>query len=389
MAHAATSFSQTFDGSPTTPTPYRPTDWDITILGHTATAIRPMNADHGADCASPPATHLIARVQDSVFQCNGHIMTAINGGYGAVYLTPNVLMDFSQGESVLRWDMSTLRTASRAWVDIVLMPYDENLQLNFQDVHTPQDALHFELGGSDVFVPTVIRNYQTSSLPADTRHTWDMILANAGLQPSASRRDTFELRLTRSHLKLSFPGYNFTWVDTDINPPLTWNQAVVQLDHRSYNPEKSCNFDGTCSPNTWHWDNVTFNPAVPFTILRGDRRSVDATTTDRVNCGAPSPANARLRFAAAGGPTTFSIDGGQSWLTPTVQGQPSNKPEVGDAYWTPLPPGISSVKFRGSDVGTIRWGVQDVAIWAPGQQPAENVAPASQRSRRRQVFRRR
>ena len=95
-----------------------------------------MNADHGTDCGPPPASHVITRVEDTVFQCKGHIMTAINAGYGAVYLTPNALMDFGQGESVLKWDMSTLRTASRDWVDIVLMPYDENLQVNFQDVHT-------------------------------------------------------------------------------------------------------------------------------------------------------------------------------------------------------------------------------------------------------------
>src|SRR2546423_1025342 len=112
---AATTLLQTFDGSPAHPTPYVPTDWDITILSHSATSLRPMNADHGSDCSAPPATHVVARTDDMVFMCNGHIMTAVNNGYGAVYLTPNALMDFSQGESVLKWDMSTNRTASRDW----------------------------------------------------------------------------------------------------------------------------------------------------------------------------------------------------------------------------------------------------------------------------------
>lgn len=335
-----------------------------------------MNADHGPDCAAPPATHVIARTDDMVFRCNNHIMTSVNAGYGAVYLTPNALLDFSEGEAVLRWDMSTLRTSSRDWVDIVLMPWEQNLQVNYIDVHMPQEAVHLLLGGSQVFIPSVVRNYEETRLSADTYHNWDMVLADHGLTASATRRDTFELRLSRTHMKLSFPAYDFTWIDTDINPPLTWDQAVVQLNHRSYNPEKSCNFDGTCRPNTWHWDNINLSPAEPFTILRGDRRYVDSTTTGVVNFGAPSPENARLRFAGVGQPITYSIDGGVTWLSPTVQARDPGKPEVANAYWTPIPAGVTSIQFRGTPNGGRDWGVQDIAIWAPGPQPDQSVAPA-------------
>ena len=77
------------------------------------------------------------------------------------------------------------------------------------------------------------------------------------------------------------PAYNLVWVDADI-APLNWSQGVVQLNQRTYNPNKACDFDGTCGPNTWHWDNVSVSPAAPFTILRASRRFVDETTSPEV-----------------------------------------------------------------------------------------------------------
>jgi hypothetical protein len=373
IAQAATSFLATFDGAPANPKPFDPTDWDITVLSHGDNEERPMVADHGADCAAPPATHVVTRDDDMVFQCNNHIMTAVNAGYGAVYLTPNAMLDFSAGEAVLKWDMSTNRTSSRDWIDLVLMPWEENLQVNFQDVHYPQDAVHLNMGGANVFIPSVFRNY-TETVMSTNLTTFDVILANHGLSPSATRRDTFELHVSPTHMKFMMPAYGFTWFDEDISPPLTWNQAVIQLNHRSYNPEKACIFDGTCAANTWHWDNVSISPAAPFTILRADRRVVNKNATT-VNFGAPSPANARLRFAGSGEPITYSLDGGRTWLNPTIQGRPSGKPEVGDAFWTPIPPGITSVQFQGTQLGSLDWGIIDTSIWAPGNQPIDNVAP--------------
>src|SRR5262249_25678058 len=161
----------------------------------------------------------------------------------------NQLLDFSHGPATLTWDMSTNRTSSRDWVDIVLMPYALNNQVNFVDVHMPQEAVHLTLSGSDVFVPSGVHRFVGTPLPPDTHPTWDMILADHGLTTSASRRETFKLTLSPTHITFSMPAYNFTWIDTDISPPLTWNQAVVQLNQRSYNAEKACNFDGTCGPN--------------------------------------------------------------------------------------------------------------------------------------------
>ncbi|HEY3063518.1 MAG TPA: hypothetical protein VGL99_31485 [Chloroflexota bacterium] len=366
----AAGYLQTFDGSPAAPLFWRPVDWDVTILGHDMNSIEPMQADHGADCSAPPNTHLITQIEQTVFICRDHVMTAMNNGYGAIYLTPNQLLDFSQGAAVLKWDMSTARNSSRDWVDIVVMPYAENLQINFQDVHFPPNAVHLELaGGNGVFSPTIYRNGVEERVSADTFHTWDMIFANFGLTASAVRRDTFELTLSRTHMRFRMPAYNVTWIDTDI-APLTWSQGVVQLNQRSYNPNKACDFDGTCGPNTWHWDNVSVSPAAQFTLLRGDRRFVDATTPATVTFPAAAPNNASLRFAGVGKPIDFSVDGGRTWVTAHVQPpeSPATNASMGDNFWSPIPAGTRSVMLRGTRQGTVMWGVQDISIWAPGPQ---------------------
>jgi len=373
----ATGYLQTFDGNPPAPKPFEPDGWDFTIVGDP----QPMQAQHGADCSAPPATHPISTLQDMVFQCKGHLMTAINAGYGTIYMTPNQQLDFSQGEAVLKWDMSTLRTSARDWVDIVIMPFNENMQLSFEnfDVHIPQDAVRLELGGSNVFLPSVWRNGRKQDVSSDVATTWDMIFARAGLHEDAARRDTFELHLSRTHIKFGMPAYNFWWVDTDI-APLNWDQGVVQLDHRTYNPDKACDFDGSCGPDTWHWDNISLDPALPFTIQRADRRLVNSDSAAQpVTFATPAPQNAFLRFVGIGLPIQVSFDGGQTWQDAPTQGQTMGTahPEIPDNFWMPLPAGTQSVLFRGQRHSTIPWEVSDISYWvaAPGQSsPAPAVA---------------
>jgi hypothetical protein len=295
-------------------------------------------------------------------------MTAINSAGGSgVYLTPDRMLDFSKGEAVLKWDMSTARTSSRDWVDVVIQPFEQNTQINFEGVHVPREAIHLEMaGGTGVFVPTIVRNFVEQRVSADTFNNWDKIFARFGLIASATRRDTFELHVSRTHIKFLFPGYATTWIDSDI-APLSWNQGVVQFVHRSFDPMKGCSSGGTCGPNTWHWDNVSIAPAMPFSLLRGDRRYVDATTPAEVTFPAAAPAGARLRFVGQGKPIQFSVNGGASWITAQVQGReaPASDPTMGDAFWTPVAQGTRSVLIRGTRQGTVPWRVQDISIWAP------------------------
>ena len=95
---------------------------------------------------------------------------------------------------------------------------------------------------------------------------------------------------------------------------------MVQLNQRTYNAEKACNFDGSCGPNTWHWDNIQIQPAVPFALLRADRRVVDAAHPEALNFGAPAPAGSHLHFVGVGVPVEFSLDEGASWQPAAVQG---------------------------------------------------------------------
>jgi hypothetical protein len=384
------TYVRLFPGTPSAPQPFNAPDIDVTILSHDNYTMFPMQAAHGPDCSAPPATHTISNVQDAVFQCNNHIMTAIFSGYGSIYLTPNQLMDFSQGEAVLRWNMSTLRTSSRDWIDFTIQPFDQEIQINFEDAHVPQEAVHFQMiGGGSLFEPSVWRNYVKERIPADMFTGYDTVLT-----PSATRRDTFELRMTQTHIKFGMPDYNLWWVDTDI-APLGWNVGVVQLNQRSYNVMKGCarqeipesmveNRFGVisnpygeahCPPNTWHWDNIQIQPAIPFAMLRADRRVVDAANSGPLNFPAPAPAGSILHFVAAGVPIEYSLDNGGSWQPARIQGRPLNRPEHGEAYKQPIPEGTTSVMLRGHDNGTINWAIQDISIWGP---PGTTSAGGSQ-----------
>lgn len=92
-----TAIAATFDGAPATPTPVKDTaaysDLDVQVHSRDSStwyALETQNAQHGADCSAPPATHPNTSYAGAVFQCANHVMTAISaGGYGVIYLTPN------------------------------------------------------------------------------------------------------------------------------------------------------------------------------------------------------------------------------------------------------------------------------------------------------------
>src|SRR5437588_166328 len=84
MASAQTGgFVEQFTGAPSVPTPFSSPNWDIhahDINPAHWNSLDPMTAEHGDDCAPPPATHTLSGVYaNAVFQCRDHIMTGING----------------------------------------------------------------------------------------------------------------------------------------------------------------------------------------------------------------------------------------------------------------------------------------------------------------------
>lgn len=393
-AAVATGFTATFDGSPASPIPFSRSDWDIQVHSRdssTWSQLEPMTSGHGSDCSPPPATHAQPRDYDSaVFQCRDHVMTAITaGGYGVVYLTPPVMVDLSSGEATVRFDLSTLRTSGRDWIDLWLQPWETNLALPLEPTLPdlqgfPRDGVTIRMdtsGSNTIFRPKVIRNHQAQDLST----AW-WLGYESFLTPDAARRDTFELKLGKDHLSWCMPAYHQCWSQgpnnvTPISPALTWSSALVSLGHHSYNPAK----DGAgTGANTWHWDTLTVSPSRPITLLRGTPHGL-VNQSGRVDFPAAAPIGSLLRFSAVG-TIELGLDNGASW-------QPARRQEEGrddslhaHSYWHPLPAGTRSVMVRGRP--TIEgWYARDFSIMsleplsdgsgAPTPTPTPAVQPSA------------
>jgi hypothetical protein len=361
------SFNETFDFNPASPQPWQPANWDVTVHSRdisTWNTLEPMQAAHGTDCSPHPAMHQVKLYQDAVFLCRNHLMTAINAsGYGVIYLTPNHMVDFTNQEAVIRFDLSTARTSERDWVDIWISPYTDHLQLPLADFYPdlsgePRRALQVEMTNFNhktTFGFNRIANFAATGF---TGTTW--IGYEDFLTTSAMRRDTFELRISRTHIKFGMPAYNFWWYNKTI-PALDWTVGVVQFGHHSYNPKKDCT---RCLPNTWHWDNVSIKPAVPFTIIRATQRYTDVSNGAKITFAAPAPNNANLRFSGIGKSLQVSYNNGASWINAVSQAQEKHVEEAFWSYWMPIPAGTQTVLFRGTKWWGGNWRVKDVSVWS-------------------------
>jgi hypothetical protein len=359
-----------FSGAPASPVPYNPSTWDVQVHSRdrdTWTSLEPMNAHHGANCAGYPSVHAISSYADAVYQCNEHVMTAINAeGYGLIMLTPNQMVDFSAGEATINFDMSTFRSSSRDWVSIWLSPFEDQIPLPLSDwlpdlTGGPRNALHLQMGvfnGNTTFQGVTSRNFAGTDITTNPYLTYESFLTT-----SAVRRDTFQLRISRTSVKFGMPAYNKWWVDRTI-PDLGWSRAVVQFGHHSYNPNKACDFNGTCSPNTWHWDNVNISNAVPFTLLKADLPYLDASTRRHVTFSAGAPAGSYLRFAGIGTNLQVSFNGGQSWQNAQMHAVEKVTEETFKPYWVAVPVGTSRVDFRGSPWWGGDWMARGISIWS-------------------------
>jgi hypothetical protein len=373
-----TSWISLFDGAPSSPQPYNPSTWDVLVHSRDASTwkqLEPMAAHHGSNCAGAPASHQISQYADAVFLCNNHVMTAINAsGYGLIVLTPNQLVDFSSGEAVIHFDMTTFRSAERDWVSVWLSPWEDHVPLPLPEWYPdlagePRRAVNVEMGtfnGQTTFGANIITNHHAQALPS----TW-WLGYESFLTTSAVRRDPFELRISRTSLKFGMPTYNRWWVDTTF-PDLGWDRAVLQLGHHSYNPDKDCT---GCGPNTWHWDNVSISRAVPFTMLKGDLPWVDPSSRRYVQFNPSAPTNSYLRFVGIGANLQVSFDGGASWQNAQMKQIEKNAEDAFKPYWMPVPPGTSRVDFRGNSWWGGPWMVRDPVIWS--QPPAGGQAPSN------------
>jgi hypothetical protein len=361
---------------------------------------------HGEHCEPPPAVHAQsprnteAAWDDAVFVCGSastpHMMTAINGGnYGLLYYTPAALVDFSAGAATIEFDVSSLRTSGRDWWDVWVTPYDENLtcplESSLPDCQgQPKDAMHFRIsqGGAGTFEQVVYRDFVAENRGWRGWTTFEQ--NNPGFTYSATRRDKVVITLSTTKNSMCLPTWGICYGDDTqpaMSPALTWNQGVVQIGHHSYNPGKACDWDGTCGPGTWHWDNIKINPAVPVTMIRANERFQPLTSSGTVatfTFPQAAPTDAYLRVAAVGEGMQYSEDNGATWNT--LHRQPSYWHDVATgasvqmtSYWQPVTAGITSVKLRATNAGG--WepgGVDYAAIWslnAVTQAPTPTALP--------------
>ncbi len=369
---AVGSFLETFDGDPGAPAPFRSSRWDVTKHSRdrdTWTAPEVMEADHGADCSPPPATHSVSSYEDVVFQCSDHVMTALRAtGYGLIYLTPDHMVDFTDGSATIEFSMSTLRRSNRDWVDVWVSPYDDHLQVALQNW---LPSLSGEPRNGVVVRMDLSRNAFKASVFRDGVEQEVAGAANAFyveydnfLEPSATRRDRFRLEISTDHLRFGMPEYDHWWIDAGIET-LSWTEGVVQFGHHSYNPYKDCPDGEVCGPGTWHWDDISINPARPFSINPSLNRAYGPAQS-RVVLAAPAAQNSRLRFSGVGPNLELSTDGGTSWTPARLQ--PHDPTLLVDehfrSYFTPIPTGTVEVLLRGDSWWGGDWHVRDVSAWA-------------------------
>ncbi len=335
-----------------------------------------MDAQHGNNCAGPPATHPVLNLSDGVFVCSDHVMTAgWSGGYGAIMVTPSQLLNCSAGCTV-QWDMSTLRMSLRDWPDVWLTPWSDNLALPFDagDVDlqgVPRQGIHVDAPFSQSsFIVTTINNYQVTNLPFDQYYGMGQDV-QAGVNQAAVRQ-TFKLTITPGHVKMerlaSATAPQHTWVDADCTCLLA-PDYVVQFGHHIYNPTK----DGAGVPATWHWANFTLNPSTPFNLIHATPALVTINNS-LVTFDAPAPANSYLRFS---GVCRVLIDGvmapRQTFLGHT---------EHASSYFIPIAQGKQSVSVSFAPDGAYGPGTspgcaaQDFHVWSKGGTPPSTPTPS-------------
>jgi hypothetical protein len=363
-------FLETFEGAPTVAAPWQPTNWGVDANNSDMWAgdglgMDTMAAHHGSDCSAPPATHTVSRLDQAVFLCRNHVMTSVSGGYAAAYLTPPAMVDFRNGEAIVRFDMSTARGSGRDWVDLWITPPGDQLALPLNAWlppynGEPQNAVQIKMeGGSrfEAYQYTPTRRSSNAKLPVASTATYE-----SWLTPAADVRSVFELRISRTHVKFCMPDFGRCWVNTAFPSPLTWDVGVVQLGHHSYNATKDCS--GACV-NTWHWDNVNINPSVPLNIVPPSPRWAVATSNSRtIQLQRPAPAGGSLRFAAVG-MIQVSFNGGQTYTPAVRRSLDRRAPEHFSSYLQPIPAGTTSITFQGSaDQYIGRWMVSNVNVVA-------------------------
>lgn len=366
-------------------------DVQIHSRDHMDGTMEPVRAEHGDDCAAPPATHNLSGSTRAVyaFICNNHAMSVLHeGGYGAVAFTPTQQLTSASG--VVTWDMSTETQSNRDWADIWVTPWLQNLTLP-ADIGAvdlqgePLNAIHLKV--ADDFnhawcVNTIINHTETGYVNCSSGSSPNIHTGIAFGTNEAAVRQSFQLTFTPTSLRFerlaSATALAMVYYDGPATVP-NLNGAVVQFMQHSYNPEKDGSCDafiaiaGYCGP-TWHWNNMACTPCAPFTLIRPNITEIYKIGRDPTGATItfpPAPAGAMLRFTAIGG---ITVNGA---LAPKQAN--TNGAFLASPYFLPLQAGATNVTLGFAADGSYDLGftmsIQDIAIWAQGGTPPSTPTP--------------
>ena len=389
---SAATLNSTFDGAPATPQAFSDPSWDITYsaVGHGELGA-PGDASgavvqHGSACQSPgvdgSVRHTAPTYADHIFQCANHMMTYPPGVTSAIRLVPNQVVDLTSGEGRVRFDVSTLSLSSRDWLSLFIQDWSvQEQKITDSNIPSaqgnPRNAFHFEQGvcGSFTSEPGtwVIEYYNSnrSETCIAPSHSVDEVLTR-----SAVTRTTFEAVINRNgHVKFWLPTLNHVIAEGDV-APFTWDRGVVTFIHNSYNPEKGTNplTGGSVGErNTWHWDNISVTPGLPFEIIKTDHRGSNTAAVDTFNFSTPLPADSVVRFEAfsdTGAGAVRVAFGNGPWVTPTKMSA-HTKPENAVSYTVAGVEGATSITIEvvQGGYGFVR-DINNVSAYALGVAPS-------------------
>ena len=383
---AGVAFAAEFAGNPDAPQSFSThpdyANYDVQIhTRNSATTdfvtLPSMQAHHGTDCSASAdnslfPTHENHEYAGSLFICKNHLMSALfSVDYGVIYFTPTRMLDCSSGSCQMKFSISTHADSKRDWPDVWLSGWDCNIALPLED-DLPDLQQHGRDGSALGGCPFFHIDGNTGG------GTWQFSNQNGPL-PASGARVVGDSKAIRAEFTLNVTPSRMTFCQTSgtttgpvcfyDGAPLGIPNTVVQFGHHSYNPFK----DGAGSPGTWHWSDITLTPSIPFTVIKCAPRATHGGT---VNCPAPAPVGAVLRFAALG---KVSING--QVASPKV---PTRFHEHFNSYAVSVPAGQKDFNVSLSQDDwypcSIGCAVMDVAIWAKGGVPPSTSTPLPTRT---------
>ena len=391
------TFLATFDGDPaspetrlnnvdgwfTSPIVQSPKGWDNTLT--------PMIAQHGTDCAGPPATRPISgSFAETVFGCKDHIMTAMNPkstgtANSMTNLQPNQMLDLSSGNGTVKIDVSTKSPTPGSWWEIWFTPKENWIQhpsdhwLHMSGV--PKRAMKIQIsdfGPGDKRLQ--VEGYDNYQMAPDQQafgdsENWQGTQIGNRVSFDDRSRDTYEIEIRENrYVDVYITDRNTEtrdFIRSVVMPQgFLGSDVVVQFADANYEPDLNgkvgCSGEADCpkkTPATWHWDNAFISPAKPYQIIKSDQYSVNGgyvggvNTPQKLTFAAPAPAGAKLAFVGQAVNNNFdvSFDGGATWVDPVAK-RPANDPPgtgiAGGAYdllhfETPTPVGATEILIRG------------------------------------------